>query len=121
MPGGRVRRNAVLFLRDPLAVAEPRRGRAGGRAARDPRQRGHGVRAQPQKVSTQWAELTDEEGVELVVIKELLGYAHIGVTATVYAHVRLRQQSDAIEILSSVVGSRESTETARSEGDEPEP
>ena len=31
-----------------------------------------------------------EQGVELVVIKELLGHAHIGVTATVYAHVRLR-------------------------------
>ncbi|WP_370468555.1 site-specific integrase [Streptacidiphilus sp. P02-A3a] len=36
-----------------------------------------------------------EQGVELVVIKELLGHAHIGVTATVYAHVRLRLQRDA--------------------------
>lgn len=33
--------------------------------------------------------------IELVVIKELLGHAHIGVTATVYAHVRLRLQRDA--------------------------
>jgi integrase len=37
--------------------------------------------------------------VELVVIKELLGHAHIGVTATVYAHVRLRLQRDAINLL----------------------
>ena len=36
------------------------------------------------------ATLLLEQGVELVVIKELLGHAHIGVTATVYAHVRLR-------------------------------
>jgi integrase len=35
-----------------------------------------------------------EQGVELVVIKELLGHAHIGVTATVYAHVRLHLQRD---------------------------
>ncbi|MFD7645811.1 site-specific integrase [Kitasatospora sp. NPDC059795] len=40
-----------------------------------------------------------ERGVELVVIKELLGHAHIGVTATVYAHVRLHLQRDAIELL----------------------
>nr|WP_267884981.1 tyrosine-type recombinase/integrase [Kitasatospora phosalacinea] len=40
-----------------------------------------------------------EQGVELVVIKELLGHAHIGVTATVYAHVRLRLQRDAIDLL----------------------
>lgn len=39
-----------------------------------------------------------EQGVELVVIKELLGHAHIGVTATVYAHVRLRLQRDAIDL-----------------------
>ncbi|MYZ36697.1 tyrosine-type recombinase/integrase, partial [Streptomyces sp. SID4917] len=36
------------------------------------------------------ATLLLEQGVELVVIKEPLGHAHIGVTATVYAHVRLR-------------------------------
>jgi hypothetical protein len=35
------------------------------------------------------ATLLLEQGVELVVIKELLGHAHIGVTATVYAHVRI--------------------------------
>lgn len=45
------------------------------------------------------ATLLLEQGVELVVIKELLGHAHIGVTATVYAHVRLRLQRDAINLL----------------------
>ncbi|WHM35434.1 tyrosine-type recombinase/integrase [Streptomyces sp. BPPL-273] len=45
------------------------------------------------------ATLLLEQGVELVVIKELLGHAHIGVTATVYAHVRLRLQRDAIGLL----------------------
>ncbi|MEU0472832.1 tyrosine-type recombinase/integrase [Streptomyces olivaceus] len=45
------------------------------------------------------ATLLLEQGVELVVIKELLGHAHIGVTATVYAHVRLRLQRDAINSL----------------------
>ncbi|MFE4366749.1 tyrosine-type recombinase/integrase [Streptomyces sp. NPDC056835] len=45
------------------------------------------------------ATLLLEQGVELVVIKELLGHAHIDVTATVYAHVRLRLQRDAIDSL----------------------
>ncbi|MEV0537168.1 site-specific integrase [Kitasatospora sp. NPDC050463] len=45
------------------------------------------------------ATLLLEQGVELVVIKELLGHAHIGVTATVYAHVRLRLQRDAVDLL----------------------
>ncbi|MEU6217227.1 hypothetical protein ABZ845_06840 [Streptomyces sp. NPDC047022] len=38
-----------------------------------------------------------KQGVELVTIKELLGHAHIAVTAEVYAHVRLRLQHQAIE------------------------
>ncbi|MGD9483656.1 site-specific integrase [Streptomyces sp. TRM70308] len=45
------------------------------------------------------ATLLLEQGVELVVIKELLGHAHIGVTATVYAHVRLRLQREAMTTL----------------------
>ncbi|MDH6109784.1 integrase [Kitasatospora sp. MAP12-15] len=49
------------------------------------------------------ATLLLEQGVELVVIKELLGHAHIGVTATVYAHVRLRLQRQAIDTLSNVL------------------
>lgn len=36
------------------------------------------------------ATLLLEQGVDLIVIKELLGHAHIGVAASVYAHVRLR-------------------------------
>ncbi|CAL9496603.1 Tyrosine recombinase XerH [Streptomyces sp. enrichment culture] len=50
------------------------------------------------------ATLLLEQGVDLVVIKELLGHAHIGVTATVYAHVRLRLQSDAIDLLGHALG-----------------
>ncbi|KIE28153.1 integrase [Streptomyces sp. MUSC 125] len=49
------------------------------------------------------ATLLLEQGVELVVIKELLGHAHIGVTATVYAHVRLRLQRQAIDALSAAL------------------
>lgn len=45
------------------------------------------------------ATLLLEQAVELVVIKELLGHAHIGVTATVYAHVRLRLQREAMTAL----------------------
>ncbi|GAA2461915.1 hypothetical protein GCM10010421_64250 [Streptomyces glaucus] len=45
------------------------------------------------------ATLLLEQGVGLVVSKELLGHAHIGVTATVYAHVRPRLQRDAIAAL----------------------
>ncbi|MYT89986.1 tyrosine-type recombinase/integrase [Streptomyces sp. SID8359] len=45
------------------------------------------------------ATLLLEQGIDLVVIKELLGHAHIGVTAGVYAHVRLRLQREAINTL----------------------
>ncbi|MDQ0932147.1 tyrosine-type recombinase/integrase [Streptomyces turgidiscabies] len=50
------------------------------------------------------APLLLEQGVDLVVIKELLGHAHIGVTAGVYAHVRLRLQRQAIDTLNDVLG-----------------
>ncbi|GGV68684.1 site-specific integrase [Streptomyces griseoloalbus] len=49
------------------------------------------------------ATLLLEQGVELVVIKEFFGHAHIGVTATVYAHVRIRLQRDAIDTLSAAL------------------
>ncbi|MFJ3528093.1 tyrosine-type recombinase/integrase [Streptomyces sp. NPDC090132] len=49
------------------------------------------------------ATLLLEQGVDLVVIKELLGHAHIGVTAGVYAHVRLRLQRQAIDTLSNAL------------------
>ncbi|WP_405858867.1 hypothetical protein [Streptomyces sp. NBC_01515] len=32
-----------------------------------------------------------------------MGHAHIGVTASVYAHVRLRLQRDAIDLLSNAL------------------
>lgn len=66
------------------------------------------------------ATLLLEQGVELVVIKELLGHAHIGVTASVYAHVRLRLQRDAIDTLSSALGSPAITK-ADGDTDEPPP
>ncbi|CAL9324433.1 Tyrosine recombinase XerC [Streptomyces sp. SudanB135_2055] len=60
-----------------------------------------------------------EQGVELVVIKELLGHAHIGVTATVYAHVRLRLQRDAIDTLSTALDGPANNESTRDDGDDP--
>lgn len=50
------------------------------------------------------ATLQLEQGVDLVVIKELLGHAHIGVTAGVCAHVRLRLQRQAIDTLGNMLG-----------------
>lgn len=49
------------------------------------------------------ATLLPEQGVELVTIKELLGDAHIGVTADICAHVRLRLQHDAVNRLSDAL------------------
>ncbi|WP_330158063.1 tyrosine-type recombinase/integrase [Nocardiopsis tropica] len=49
------------------------------------------------------ATLLLEQGIDLVVIKELLGHAHIGVTAGVYAHVRLRLQRQAIDTLGNAL------------------
>ncbi|MGW2269607.1 tyrosine-type recombinase/integrase [Streptomyces yangpuensis] len=66
------------------------------------------------------ATLLLEQGVELVVIKELLGHAHIGVTATVYAHVRIRLQRDAIDTLSTALDSPAITK-ANGDSDEPPP
>jgi site-specific recombinase XerD len=40
------------------------------------------------------APLLLEQGVELIVIKELLGHAHIGVTATVYGECSMIGGSD---------------------------
>ncbi|MFE9559291.1 tyrosine-type recombinase/integrase [Streptomyces sp. NPDC006703] len=48
------------------------------------------------------ATLLLEQGVNLVVINEFLGHAHIGVTATVYAHVRLQRQ--AIDLPGHTIG-----------------
>ncbi|MEV8343010.1 tyrosine-type recombinase/integrase [Streptomyces niveus] len=65
------------------------------------------------------ATLLLEQGVELVVIKELLGHAHIGVTATVYAHVRLRLQRQAIDTLGTALDVPGNDESTRENGDDP--
>ncbi|MDX3855791.1 site-specific integrase [Streptomyces sp. AK02-01A] len=65
------------------------------------------------------ATLLLEQGVELVVIKELLGHAHIGVTAIVYAHVRLRLQRDAIDSLSAALDGPSDHEPHRDDGYDP--
>ncbi|MGW9496744.1 tyrosine-type recombinase/integrase [Streptomyces prasinus] len=64
------------------------------------------------------ATLLLEQGVELVVIKELLGHAHIGVTATVYAHVRLRLQRDAIDLLGHALRNPAETVGQPDDGDD---
>ncbi|MET9066460.1 tyrosine-type recombinase/integrase [Streptosporangium sandarakinum] len=50
------------------------------------------------------ATLLLEQGVDLMVIKEILGHAHIAITADVYAHVRPCLQRDAIERVSGALG-----------------
>jgi len=45
------------------------------------------------------ATLLLEQGVELIVVKDLLGHAQINTTADIYAHVRLRLQRQAIEAM----------------------
>ncbi len=65
------------------------------------------------------ATLLLEQGVELVVIKELLGHAHIGVTATVYAHVRLRLQRDAIDLLGNALRTPNAAATRPGDAGEP--
>lgn len=65
------------------------------------------------------ATLLLEQGVELVVIKELLGHAHIGVTATVYAHVRLRLQRQAIDTLGTALDVPGNDESTCDNGDDP--
>ncbi|MFF7645915.1 hypothetical protein [Streptomyces canus] len=67
------------------------------------------------------ATLLLEQGVELVVIKELLGHANIGVTATVYAHVRLRLQRDAIDLLGHAPHNPAETAGQPDFGDDPPP
>ncbi len=51
-----------------------------------------------------------EQGVHLVIIKALLGHAHVGVTATVDAHVRPRLQRQAIDTLSDALGEGDDSE-----------
>jgi integrase len=65
------------------------------------------------------ATLLLDQGAELVVIKELLGHAHIGVTATVYAHVRMRLQRDAIDLLGNALRNPAEITGEPDDGDEP--
>jgi integrase len=65
------------------------------------------------------ATLLLEQGVELVVIKELLGHAHISVTATVDAHVRLRLQHDAIDLLGRALRNSAEITGKLDEGEDP--
>ncbi|WEH28919.1 integrase [Streptomyces sp. AM 3-1-1] len=50
-----------------------------------------------------WPVAAQCPAIQRVVIKELLGHAHIGVTAGVYAHVRLRLQRQAIDTLGNAL------------------
>ena len=60
-----------------------------------------------------------QQRCDLTVIKELLGHAHIGVTATVYAHVRLRLQRQAIDLLSHALHTLPEATTEPDDGDDP--
>ncbi|WP_328928352.1 hypothetical protein OG429_29940 [Streptomyces sp. NBC_00190] len=51
--------------------------------------------------------------------KRLHGHAHIGVTATVYAHVRLRLQRDAIDLLGNALLAPAEPATRPDDGGEP--
>ncbi len=53
------------------------------------------------------------------MIKELLGHAHIGVIATVYAHVRLRLQRDAIDLLGNALRNPAEISGKPDDSDEP--
>ncbi|GLU50259.1 hypothetical protein Nans01_46100 [Nocardiopsis ansamitocini] len=52
-------------------------------------------------------------------LKELLGHARIGVTAGVYAHVRLRLQRQAIDALGNALDVPGNDESTRDNGDDP--
>jgi integrase len=49
------------------------------------------------------ATLLLEQGVELIVVKDLLGHAQINTTADIYGHVRLRLQRQAIEAMGAAL------------------
>jgi integrase len=53
------------------------------------------------------------------VVKELLSHTHIGVTATVYAHVRLRLQRDAIDLLGHALRKAAEPTSQPNDGDDP--
>ncbi|MFC9743122.1 hypothetical protein ACFVKC_35060 [Streptomyces noursei] len=58
-------------------------------------------------------------GVQLAVIKELLGHAHIGATTSGYAHVRLHLQRDAIDLFGHALRAPAGTGNQPGDGDDP--
>ena len=56
------------------------------------------------------ATLLLEQGVELIVVKDLLGHAQINTTADIYAHVRPRLQRQAIEAMSQALNDADDDE-----------
>lgn len=66
------------------------------------------------------ATLLLEQGIELAVNKEILGHAHIGATAAVYGHVRLRLRHQAIGTLSNALRDP-ADDTAAPDGDDDPP
>jgi integrase len=71
------------------------------------------------------ASLLLEQGVELVVVKDLLGHAQISTTADIYTHVRPRLQRQAIEAMGQALRDdqpdqqHEDDEDGDDEGDDP--
>ncbi|GAA4661662.1 hypothetical protein GCM10023324_09710 [Streptomyces youssoufiensis] len=53
------------------------------------------------------------------MIRELLGHAHIDLTATVHAHARLRLQRDAIDVLGLALRAPAATGIRSDDGNEP--
>ncbi|MFE2844323.1 hypothetical protein ACFXKS_12295 [Streptomyces scopuliridis] len=53
------------------------------------------------------------------MIRELLRHTYIGVTAGVYAHVRLRLQRQAIDALGTALDVPANDESTRDSGDDP--
>ncbi|MGW0859841.1 hypothetical protein [Streptomyces sp. NPDC002690] len=60
-----------------------------------------------------------QQGAELVVIKGLLGHTHTGVTSTVHAHVRLRFQCQAIDLLRHTLSGYAQLSAETDDGDDP--
>ncbi|GAA1778077.1 tyrosine-type recombinase/integrase [Luedemannella helvata] len=66
------------------------------------------------------ATLLLEQGVDLVVVKDLLGHAQIHTTADIYAHVRIRLQRQAIETLGHALNPDPTATTGPDDAGEPD-
>lgn len=66
------------------------------------------------------ATLLLEQGVELVVVKDLLGHAQIQTTADIYTHVRLRLQRQAIEAMGQALNTNHDHEDDGNDDGEPD-